>query len=45
MEHAIPPSLVAELEHLLDHPEVDPHGHPIPAVHVFSAGGAAETPT
>jgi Mn-dependent DtxR family transcriptional regulator len=30
MEHALPPELVAELEAHLDHPTVDPHGHPIP---------------
>jgi manganese/zinc/iron transport system permease protein len=30
MEHALPPEVVAELASSLDHPERDPHGHPIP---------------
>ncbi len=30
MEHALPPEIVAELEATLDHPDLDPHGLPIP---------------
>jgi manganese/zinc/iron transport system permease protein len=30
MEHALPPEVVAELEEVLENPDLDPHGHPIP---------------
>lgn len=30
MEHVLPPDVVAEIDRLLGHPGVDPHGHPIP---------------
>jgi manganese/zinc/iron transport system permease protein len=30
MEHALPPEIVRELDVALQHPDTDPHGHPIP---------------
>lgn len=37
IEHVLPPHVLQRLEQMLEHPEADPHGKPIPAIN----GGAA----
>ncbi|MFW5734631.1 MAG: iron chelate uptake ABC transporter family permease subunit [Oceanidesulfovibrio sp.] len=38
LEHMHDPSTMADLDDLLEHPEIDPHGEPIPADPVVTAG-------
>jgi Mn-dependent DtxR family transcriptional regulator len=40
IEHVLPPAVLSRLEQMLDHPNRDPHGRPIPpASSAVPAGG------
>lgn len=43
MEHALPAETVRELEALLDHPQIDPHGKPLPPASESLSGAAKGT--
>ena len=43
LEHAVSDRVVERIDELLGHPEVDPHGHPIPSVS-GAVGATAATP-